>query len=89
MPHRRRLTAAQPERRALVAAALAHRVVGGLTQGNRAALDRVPARPGPGASPDPVRAHPATWTGVAISRFAAGRLVGPWLQADLLGLLTQ
>jgi predicted ester cyclase len=33
--------------------------------------------------------RPATLTGVAISRFAAGRLVGLWLQADLLGLLEQ
>ena len=33
--------------------------------------------------------RPATLTGVAISRFARGRLVGLWLQADLLGLLVQ
>jgi hypothetical protein len=33
--------------------------------------------------------RPATLTGVAISRFAAGSLVGLWLQADLLGLLLQ
>jgi hypothetical protein len=33
--------------------------------------------------------RPATLTGVAISRFAGGRLVGLWLQADLLGLLLQ
>ena len=33
--------------------------------------------------------RPATLTGVAISRFAAGRLVGLWLQADLLSLLEQ
>jgi hypothetical protein len=33
--------------------------------------------------------RPATLTGVAICRFAAGRLVGLWLQADLLGLLEQ
>ena len=33
--------------------------------------------------------RPATLTGVAISRFAEGRLVGLWLQADLLGLLEQ
>jgi hypothetical protein len=33
--------------------------------------------------------RPATLTGVAISRFAAGRLVDLSLQADLLGLLTQ
>jgi predicted ester cyclase len=33
--------------------------------------------------------RPATVTGVAISRFARGRLVELWLQADLLGLLVQ
>lgn len=33
--------------------------------------------------------RPATLTGVAIGRFAAGRLVDLWLQADLLGLLEQ
>lgn len=33
--------------------------------------------------------RPATLTGVALSRFAEGRLVDLWLQADLLGLLTQ
>jgi hypothetical protein len=33
--------------------------------------------------------RPATLTGVAISRFAGGRLVDLWLQADLLGLLVQ
>src|ERR671939_237607 len=33
--------------------------------------------------------RPATLTGVAISRFAQGRLVDLWLQADLLGLLVQ
>ena len=33
--------------------------------------------------------RPATLTGVAISRFAGGRLVEVWLQADLLGLLQQ
>ena len=33
--------------------------------------------------------RPATVTGVAISRFARGRLVDLWLQADLLGLLVQ
>jgi predicted ester cyclase len=33
--------------------------------------------------------RPATLTGVVISRFAAGRLVDLWLQADLLGLLEQ
>jgi predicted ester cyclase len=33
--------------------------------------------------------RPATLTGVAISRFARGRLVDLWLQADLLGLLVQ
>ncbi len=33
--------------------------------------------------------RPATLTGVAISRFAGGRLVELWLQADLLGLLVQ
>jgi predicted ester cyclase len=33
--------------------------------------------------------RPTTLTGVAISRFAAGRLVDLWLQADLLGLLEQ
>jgi predicted ester cyclase len=33
--------------------------------------------------------RPATLTGVAISRFAGGRLVDLWLQADLLGLLQQ
>jgi predicted ester cyclase len=33
--------------------------------------------------------RPATVTGVAISRFAQGRLVELWLQADLLGLLVQ
>ena len=33
--------------------------------------------------------RPATLTGVAISRFAEGRLVALWLQADLLGLLVQ
>jgi predicted ester cyclase len=33
--------------------------------------------------------RPATLTGVAISRFAHGRLVELWLQADLLGLLVQ
>jgi len=33
--------------------------------------------------------RPATLTGVAFSRFAAGRLIGLWLQADLLGLLLQ
>jgi hypothetical protein len=33
--------------------------------------------------------RPATVTGVAISRFAEGRLVGLSLQADLLGLLIQ
>jgi len=32
---------------------------------------------------------PATLTGVAICRFAQGRLVELWLQADLLGLLVQ
>jgi predicted ester cyclase len=31
----------------------------------------------------------ATLSGVAISRFAGGRLVDLWLQADLLGLLQQ
>jgi predicted ester cyclase len=31
----------------------------------------------------------ATLTGVAISRFARGRLVDVWLQADLMGLLEQ
>ena len=33
--------------------------------------------------------RPATLSGVAISRFARGRLVELWLQADLLGLLQQ
>jgi predicted ester cyclase len=33
--------------------------------------------------------RPASVSGVAISRFAAGRLVEIWLQADLLGLLQQ
>jgi predicted ester cyclase len=33
--------------------------------------------------------RPATLTGVAICRFARGRLVELWLQADLLGLLLQ
>ncbi len=33
--------------------------------------------------------RPATLTGVAVSRFAAGRLVDLWVQADLLGLLEQ
>jgi predicted ester cyclase len=33
--------------------------------------------------------RPATVTGVAFSRFAHGRLVDLWLQADLLGLLVQ
>jgi predicted ester cyclase len=33
--------------------------------------------------------RPATLTAVAIGRFAEGRLVGLWLQADLLGLLEQ
>jgi predicted ester cyclase len=33
--------------------------------------------------------RPAALTGVAISRFAQGRLVDLWLQADLLGLLVQ
>jgi predicted ester cyclase len=33
--------------------------------------------------------RPATVSGVAISRFAAGRLVELWLQADLLALLQQ
>jgi predicted ester cyclase len=33
--------------------------------------------------------RPAMVTGVAISRFAHGRLVDLWLQADLLGLLVQ
>src|SRR5207248_7094960 len=33
--------------------------------------------------------RPATLSGVAISRFARGRLVELWLQADLLGLLEQ
>ena len=33
--------------------------------------------------------RPATLTGVAFSRFAAGRLATLWLQADLLGLLLQ
>jgi predicted ester cyclase len=33
--------------------------------------------------------RPATLTGVMISRFAGGCLVGLWLQADLLGLLLQ
>ena len=33
--------------------------------------------------------RPGTLTGVAISRFAQGRLVDLWLQADLLGLLVQ
>lgn len=33
--------------------------------------------------------RPATLTGVAVSRFARGRLVELWLQADLLGLLMQ
>ena len=33
--------------------------------------------------------RPATVTGVLIGRFAAGRLVDLWLQADLLGLLQQ
>jgi predicted ester cyclase len=33
--------------------------------------------------------RPATLTGVVISRFAGGRLVEVWLQADLLGLLQQ
>jgi hypothetical protein len=33
--------------------------------------------------------RPATLTGVAICRFAAARLVGLSVQADLLGLLTQ
>ncbi len=33
--------------------------------------------------------RPATVTGVVISRFAEGRLVDLWLQADLLGLLQQ
>jgi predicted ester cyclase len=33
--------------------------------------------------------RPARLTGVAISRFAGGRLVEVWLQADLLGLLQQ
>jgi hypothetical protein len=37
----------------------------------------------------PPPGRPATLTGVAISRFSAGRLVALWLQADLLGLLTQ
>lgn len=31
----------------------------------------------------------ATLTGVAISRFVGGHLMGLWLQADLLGLLLQ
>lgn len=33
--------------------------------------------------------RPATLSGVAISRFAAGHLVELWLQADLLGFLQQ
>jgi predicted ester cyclase len=33
--------------------------------------------------------RPATLSGVAISRFARGRLVELWLQADLLGFLQQ
>ena len=33
--------------------------------------------------------RPATVTGVVISRFARGRLVDVWLQADLLGFLQQ
>jgi predicted ester cyclase len=33
--------------------------------------------------------RPATVSGVVISRFAGGRLVSLWLQADLLGLLQQ
>ncbi len=33
--------------------------------------------------------RPATLTGVAISRFAGGRLAELWLHADLLGLLVQ
>jgi predicted ester cyclase len=33
--------------------------------------------------------RPAIVTGVAISRFVSGYLVGLWLQADLLGLLLQ
>ena len=33
--------------------------------------------------------RPATLTGVAICRFASGRLEDLWLQADLLGLLEQ
>lgn len=33
--------------------------------------------------------RPATLTGVAIGRFAEGRLIDLWLQADLLGLLEQ
>jgi predicted ester cyclase len=33
--------------------------------------------------------RPATLTGVAIGRFAEGRLVRLWVQADLLGLLEQ
>ena len=33
--------------------------------------------------------RPATLSGVAISRFARGRLVDLWLQADLLGFLQQ
>jgi predicted ester cyclase len=33
--------------------------------------------------------RPATLTGVATSRFAEGRLVALWLQADLLGFLEQ
>ena len=33
--------------------------------------------------------RPATLSGVAISRFAQGRLVDLWLQADLLGFLMQ
>lgn len=33
--------------------------------------------------------RPATLSGVAICRFARGRLVDLWLQADLLGLLVQ
>jgi predicted ester cyclase len=33
--------------------------------------------------------RPATLTGVAISRFAHGRLVDLWVQADLLGFLQQ
>lgn len=33
--------------------------------------------------------RPATLSGVAISRFARGRLIELWLQADLLGFLQQ